>query len=294
MNPPKKRVGSGYNLEVPIYTLGVRAVLLLLSVLIVAPDTLQDVLAKASAALAAGDTDQASKLADEAVKEYPKEAQAYLFRSKLREKSGRNAAALADLDEGLKLNPKRVEELNRRGALQFKLGHIKESIEDFDRFLEQRPDEAAGHWMRGISLYYAGRFAEGRKQFQGYEKVDTNDVENAVWHYLCNVRLVGRDKARAELLKIGNDKRVPMMLVYQMFKGAAKPEEVLAVAEADKVPDEQRKQRRFYAQLYVGLYYESEGDKKQALDHLRQAATTYRIGHYMGDVAKVHAALLAK
>jgi lipoprotein NlpI len=148
--------------------------------------------------------------------------------------------------------------------------------------------------MRGISLYYVGRYEDGRKQFEGYEKVDTNDVENAVWHYLCNVRLVGRDKARAQMLKIGTDKRVPMMLVYKLFKGEAKPDEVLAAAEVDKVPEEQRKQRRFYAHLYLGLFYESEGDKKAALEHLQQAATTYRIGHYMGDVARVHADLLTK
>ena len=148
--------------------------------------------------------------------------------------------------------------------------------------------------MRGISLYYAGRYADGCKQFEGYEKVDTNDVENAVWHYLCNVRVVGRDKARAALLKIGNDKRVPMMVVYKLFQGEAKPEDVLAAAQADAVPKERRNAALFYAHLYLGLYWESEGDKKKALEHLTQAATKYRIGHYMGDVARVHAELLAK
>ncbi len=272
--------------------------LLLLAILVLTPtaraDTLQEALAQAVAAFNKGDKDKALSLADKAIEDHPKAAQAYLVRSKFRESLRQHATALADLDEALKLDPTRVEEINRRGALKFKLGQVKESIEDFDRYLEKNPDAASGHWMRGISLYYAGRYDDGRKQFVGYEKVDTNDVENAVWHYLCNVRLVGRDKARAALLKIGDDKRVPMMLVYKMFKGDAQPEDVLAAAEADKLPDDQRKQRRFYAHLYVGLYYESEGDKKQALEHLKQAATTYRIGHYMGDVAHVHAELLAK
>jgi len=86
---------------------------------------------------------------------------------------------------------------------------------------------------------------------------------------------------------------VPMMLVYKLFKGDAKPEEVLASVEEGKVTDEQRKQRRFYAHLYLGLYYESEGDRAKALEHLKIAAKD-RIGHYMGDVAVVHAGLLAK
>jgi lipoprotein NlpI len=257
-------------------------------------DTLRELLQRADAAFGKGDRDAALKLADEAVKAYPDQAAAYLLRSKVREAVRQNAEALADLDTVLKLDPTRVEAVNRRGAVEFKLGRIKESIADFDSYLARRPDEAPGHWMRGISLYYAARYEDGRKQFEVYEKVDTNDVENAVWHYLCNVRVAGRDKARAQMLKIGNDRRVPMMLVYKLFKGEVKPEEVLAASEADKVPDEQRQQRRFYAHLYVGLYYESEGDKKPALEHLKQAATTYRIGHYMGDVAKVHADLLEK
>ena len=271
---------------------------LLLATLFLVPttraDPLQDAIKEAVAAFEKGDKDKALKLADEVVKAHPKQAKAFLLRGTLREAMNQHADAVADFTESLKLAPQQAELFNRRGSSQFKLGRIKESIADFDRFLALQPSGFPDHWRRGISLYYAGRYEDGCKQFEGYEKVDTNDVENAVWHYLCNVRLVGRDKARAAILKIGNDKRVPMMLVYKLFKGDVKPEEVLAAVEADQVTDEQRKQRRFYAHLYLGLYYESEGNKKAALDHLKQAATTYRIGHYMGDVAKVHADLLTK
>jgi len=257
-------------------------------------DELQDRFKEAFAALKKGDEKKALKLADEAVKDHPKDPNAYALRASLREALGRFADAVADLDESLKLDPKRADLINHRGDLYFKLGRIKESVADFDRFIELRPAEFPGHWKRGISLYYAGRYDDGRKQFEGYEKVDTNDVENAVWHYLCNVRVVGRDKARAALLKIGNDKRVPMMVVYKMFKGDAKPEDVLAAAQSEDVPKEMRNRALFYAHLYLGLYWESEGDKKKALEHLTQASTKYRIGHYMGDVARVHAELLAK
>jgi len=69
----------------------------------------------------------------------------------------------------------------------------------------------------GITCYYAGKFDEGKKQFEGYEQVDTNDVENAVWRYLCMAKSVGVEKARAQILKIGRDKRKPMMEVYALF-----------------------------------------------------------------------------
>jgi lipoprotein NlpI len=139
--------------------------------------------------------------------------------------------------------------------------------------------------MRGISYYYVGRYEEGRRQFAAYEKVDTNDVENAVWHYLCNARLIGADKARAELLKIGRDRRAPMTEVYALFAGTARPADVLAAAGA--VRKAEQAPANFLAHLYLGLYYESIRDEKKMLEHMKQAADA-RLGGYMGDVARVH------
>ena len=123
-------------------------------------------------------------------------------------------------------------------------------------------------------------------------KVDTNDVENAVWHYLCNARAVGVEKARAAMLKIGKDRRVPMMEVYALYAGKAKPDDVLTAARAGEPSKDDLNRRLFYAHLYLGLYYEVSGDARKARSHLELAADKYRIGHYMGDVARVHVMLL--
>ena len=173
-------------------------------------------------------------------------------------------------------------------------GKFVESVADFDRYLMLHPDRANGHWRRGISLWYAGKYAAGMKQFEGYKKVDTNDVENAVWHFLCAARKDGVKKARAGILAIGKDRRVPMMQVYKLFKGTIKPEDVLAAANAGTVDDEKRKAMLFYAHLYLGLYHDVLGDKKRAAEHMALAADKYKIGHYMGEVARVHQEVLAK
>ena len=117
--------------------------------------------------------------------------------------------------------------------------------------------------------------------------MDTNDVENAAWHYLCNARVVGVERARSEMLKIGKDRRVPMMEVYALCAGKAKPADVLAAARAGDPGEADLKRRLFYAHLYLGLYYEAEGDKKKALEHMTKAADDYQTGQYMGDVARV-------
>jgi lipoprotein NlpI len=258
------------------------------------PTAVERLMESAKAAWQHGEIEEAFKLADKAVAAAPRSAAAYELRGSLQDARRQHAAALADLTKAIALDPRLAEAYNWRGSVHFKLGHIADSVADFDKYLELRPNQAPKSWMRGISLYYAGRYDEGRKQFGAYEAVDTNDVENAVWHYLCNARLVGVDKARAELLRIGRDRRVPMMEVYALFAGKAKPGDILAAAKAGQPEPDQLKQRLFYAHLYLGLYYEAAGDKKQALEHLAKAAEEYKNPHYMGDVARVHVALLRK
>jgi lipoprotein NlpI len=76
--------------------------------------------------------------------------------------------------------------------------------------------------------------------------------------------------------------------VFDLIAGTAKPEDVLAAVEANPAAD--KTEGRFYANLYVGLNYEAEGDAAKSLAHVKTAAEKYVIGHYMWDVAKVHAA----
>src|SRR5260221_591071 len=119
-----------------------------------------------------------------------------------------------------------------RGCEHFKLGQINDSIRDFDKFLEFAPKQAPHQWQRGISFYYAGRYEEGRKQFELHQTVNPNDVENAVWHFLCVARLEGPEKARAALIPIKGDARVPMSEIYDLFAAKSKPEQVFAAAQA--------------------------------------------------------------
>ncbi|HZY86136.1 MAG TPA: tetratricopeptide repeat protein, partial [Gemmataceae bacterium] len=222
------------------------------------PAPADDYLSQARLALERRDAEKALELAGKAVAADPKDARARLLRGTVHEALFKHAEAIADFDKCLQLDPTCAEAFNRRGSEQFKLGRVAESLADFDRFLKLRPEDAPGHWKRGISLYYLGRYDDGRKQFEGYEKVDTNDVENAVWHFLCVARKDGVAKARASILKIGKDRRVPMTQVYELYRGALKPADVLAAAEAGDAAGP-RQQRLFYAHLYLGLYYDATG-----------------------------------
>ena len=80
-------------------------------------------------------------------------------------------------------------ESNRLGEEAFRAGKIDESIKQFDLAIAAQPRLAPHHWQRGISLYYAGRFDDCRRQFEIHQTVNSEDVENSVWHFLCGSRL---------------------------------------------------------------------------------------------------------
>ncbi|HBO52685.1 MAG TPA: hypothetical protein DD471_11940 [Planctomycetes bacterium] len=181
---------------------------------------------------------------------------------------------------------------DRRGGDHFVAGRIEESVTDFDMAVKLDPNREPWHWRRGISYYYVGEFEKGRKQFEGYQTVDSSDVENATWRYLCMARLSGVAAASKAILKIGDDRRVPMRQIYDLYAGKLKPDDVLKAARAGKPSPPALNRRLFYAHLYLGLYYEVADQAELARKHLYKAADDHRIGHYMWDVAHVHANIL--
>jgi lipoprotein NlpI len=250
---------------------------------------------KARAALRDGDAAAALEAAKKAVEADPKSQVAVFLRGEAYAAQRKHTEAIKDYNAAWALDKTYLIAIDRRGGEQFKLGQVAESIEDFNTYLKAFPSEEPKHWRRGISFYYAGKYAEGAKQFYDGREVFGADVENAFWHYLCNARRDGVEKAKASLLALdGPDKRVPMMRVYDLLQGKAKPADVIRTAEEAKLSGEQKTEALFYANLYVGLYYEAHGDAAKAKEHLTTAAEKHKIGHYMWDVANVHVGRMKK
>jgi lipoprotein NlpI len=158
-----------------------------------------------------------------------------------------------------------------------------ESAAGFDNLVKLVPNSMPRLWQRGIALYYAGRYKDCRAQFESHRTVNPDDVENAVWHFLCVARAESPDKAKSALLPVGPDPRIPMREVYDMFRGVKRPEDVLTAAG-------QSRSGQFYARLYIGLYYEALGNARLMREHITIAASDQfeAVGGYMHTVAKVH------
>lgn len=180
-----------------------------------------------------------------------------------------------------------------RGRVQFCLGQFEASVKSFDAYVKAAPNAESRQWERGISMYYARQYKRGAQQFELYQTFHDQDVENSVWRFLCMVPETGVKKARAVMLPIENDRRIPMMKVFEMYRGTATPQDVLNAARRGDPDASTLKGRLFYAHLYLGLYYEVLEKDALARKYIKLAADKSLTGHpgintYMWDVARVH------
>ena len=204
-----------------------------------------------------------------------------LRQASLHESRGDYEAAIAGYDRAIEVEPRDWQLYLLRGSAHFKAGQVEASIDDFDRAVELDPSQDPYLWQRGISYYYAGRFADCRGQFERHRLVNPNDVENAVWHLLCVAAEDGLESAREAMLPVGPDARRPMKQIDALFRGKGSVEDVEAAAEAEGPG------ARFYADLYLGLYYELIGETEKARAAIERAASLPNRG-YMVEVARVH------
>ena len=168
----------------------------------------------------------------------------------------------------------------RQGEEAFRQGKFADSVAAFDKVIAAVPGQAPQHWQRGISLYYAGRFADCKAQFELHRTVNPEDFENAAWHMLCAARIDGFKEAQKKLIPIREDTRVPMRELHALWKGEGSVERVLSAAGNSRGGN-------FYANLYLALFEETRGKRDAAKTYARRAAELAP-QDYMGDVARIH------
>ncbi len=218
---------------------------------------IDELVTQAGEAFDHGRREEAFAVCTRAIEADPKSVRALYVRGRFYAIDRQTEKALADYGTALKLDPGAALIYQQRGIELFKLGRVEEAVADFDKYLELVPDEAPNHWQRGIACYYAKRYSAGRRQFELHQTVNPDDVEDAVWHFLCIARERGVDKARESLMKVGEDRRIPMRQIYALYAGKGSIDEVLTAAKSGNPSAAELNQRLFYAHFYIGLYYEA-------------------------------------
>lgn len=171
----------------------------------------------------------------------------------------------------------------------YRAGEAKQSLPLFDRVIELDPESAPYNWQRGLALCSCAQWEAGAEQFKTHHDVNPDDVENSAWYFLCVAKSKDLDAARKTVIPSRGDGRQPMMSVLGMLKGELAPDKVLDAAKANTSPGPGQQRACFYADLYVGLYYDSINDKEQAIKYLKRSLS-YETSGYMRDSARVYLA----
>ena len=156
-----------------------------------------------------------------------------------------------------------------------------------------RPEISPTLWQRGLACYYAGSYEEGVFQFEADMKVNGNDAEEVLWHFLCRCKLQGFEKATAAgFLPLSHSSMVtpPMEAVLNLFQHKECVADVLmASIGKDGTPLKSYNDTNAlaYAHFYIGLYMEARGELKGAEEHLRTAAAMQN-PDFMGKLMSVH------
>lgn len=249
--------------------------------------TPQGTLRDASEALRSGDPARAARIATALIEgDADSTGDARWIRGNALEELGKYAPAAEDFRQ-LAQQQSEPRLFLALGSASFKSGDIAGSIEAFDSASKLEPSLGPQLWQRGISHYYAKRYAEGVRQFETHRTVNPEDVENSVWHFLCAAAIDGPNQARKGLIPVTRDGRIPMKEILDLYRGDASPATVLEVAERAR-DDGRGGTPVFYAHLYLGLYYEAMGDSSQSKEHIDKAVAFDLPRNYMWQVARIH------
>lgn len=188
---------------------------------------------------------------------------------------------LSKCNKRLRISPFDPRMYIYRGMIYFKLGRLLESLQDFNKAEELNPQLTPYLWQRGISYYYLGKYAKGARQFELDLSVNSQDVEETLWHYLCLAQLENSLSARECLLPVKYDLPFFMRQIYRLFAGKSSVEILLQTLNTDDIRD------LFYMNLYLGLYYEAQKDQKNSIFYINKAIDC-KIDDYMWYLAYLH------
>jgi lipoprotein NlpI len=247
-----------------------------------------DLLIQAREAESKGLMGKAIEALEKAQQMDPKNLKAFFHAGRIHARMRRHEQAEAAFSRVIEIDPKASTAYNYRGWERLVMGQVDKALEDYDRYIELEPQNAPHLWQRGIALYWVGKYDAGRKQFLSHQTVNSQDVENSVFYFMCVARQEGFENARAKIIPIRDDSRIPMMEIFNVFAGKGSVEDVLKAVKRGEPSEVEVENRRFFAEYYLGLYFEAKGEAKEAYEHFKLAATDYAQDHPMGELAKVH------
>lgn len=173
----------------------------------------------------------------------------------------------------------------RKGIEYVTTGRVEDALVAFDR--ANRANSSQALPQRGILLYCIGDFENAQSQLgrdiailekPKFQKI----IELRIWRSACLFRLGKKDEA-LKVLDIANTVNLPcdkhslvMNYTAQFFAGERPIEDILEFFGNDDEKDVMG--RRYYGNMYLGLYFDAVGEKDLAQAFLAIPAQSSRYG----------------
>lgn len=195
---------------------------------------------------------------------------------------------LAETHDAVAADPSDPDAYNQRGQAYFLLDRMDEAIADFDQEIKLDADREEDHWQRGVSQYFAGRYADCEKQFETILKAKRGNPETSLWHFACVAKQRGFRAAQKAYRYGGWSQSATLYHMTRLYLGLDPVYKVMAAMTSTV----STQTSCFYGNLYLAIYYDIREKGTLAARHMDKAVHTCHGGDYMDDIARLYAARL--
>lgn len=186
------------------------------------------------------------------------------------------------------------DECIREGMDAILRGQMENALNYLDAAYYLFPEKRPQLWQRGIACYYGGRYEDGAAQFESDMEENGCDVEEVLWHFMCNCKRWGFCGAKKRgFLQLRSEASIaPMKEILEMFEGKKCVADVIEAAtpasgQQTHVESYNGTNALAYAHFYAGMYCEVTGDITAALNHFEKAAE-FDNPDFIGKLMKYH------
>ncbi len=190
----------------------------------------------------------------------PGHREGLIYRAFAHSETGSHARAIADYNQLIQMKDE-ASTRKLRGYAHFYAGRFKECAQDLEKCAELDPAKADTSSYLPMSLYHLGEYERAARQCVLLHNPAKNNNHLVLIHFLCNMRLHGKDVAtqKALTLPIGTKGEVPVLM--ELFQEKITLDELEGAGRVSV----------YYIQYFVGLWHEAHGRKEQARAALAMA-----------------------
>lgn len=168
----------------------------------------------------AGNVEEAAAIADNLVKNRPRDPEGYVLKSSIAIHSGRIDEAIGHLRKAVELDPGKIGPLLTLGNLHYLKHDRKTALGWYDKALAADPQAAEVHVARGGYFFASGEIGEGERAYRKAIELskDKEGLRIALaQHYLIQGRTEDSDKELAGLIKELNSQKARKVLAEVKF-----------------------------------------------------------------------------